>query len=892
MRWYVEITPAGKEGAPTHKLCLEAGHWQPALQQARRILGQDDKLAGVSVEFQDDGCRATDGALSLLYVVSKAPDDAPVVEDTAEGDKPAGRRSKKRLSRASNRARASRRGKKTANDTSAETPLSKEDAEAVTGQTDTDGTDTDGTDTDGTDTDGTDTDAADAARKPPGKTVLMGSNAKSKRVGAQTMAQGSLAEVMSAEQDEDAEAEEAAAKKAEEAAAKKADEEAAAKKAEEEAAAKKAEEAAAKKKADEEAAAKKAEEEAAAAKKAEEEAAAAKKAEEEAAAAKKAEEAAAKKKAADEAKARQARADALGATLLGDREVGPTKDNPLRFNEETWFVKLPAPLEELSAFMEDRIASVASEDGGQVLAVGLYDHRFDDQPQRPPIASLRWRDWHEGVEQVFFPYSTKPATSLDEAVEVLGSDVVSAKSMPPDAAEEKRKAEEAAAEAKRKAEEAAAKKKAAQEAAAQKKADDAAAKKKADGDAAAKKKADGDAAAKKKADGDAAAKKKADGDAAAKKKAEHDPAGNDADAPPTTKVRGSTSAGRKKAAQTMIGGSNAPLATAATAAKVAAKKKSAAAKSDGGDSSSKDAASAKAGSSKARGSRRALGDRKKSSRKSKAPASSTKSTMKSEAPAPSTGSAKPKVRVEEARTSDAGKNSARISLGGTRRSAAPPAPEFDEVDIPTREERDNMMSAARERIEALAPPQSLPGNRIAGEDLLTDLFEDVAELHYLNDALEGAEFVLNLALEKLPCEAGLISLYDIDKREYVVVRQAGGDRSVVLLRLPEKAPIPRRAMRSTRAVVLPSVKDGDLGPDVRWEKMGVDLRSLICAPVEKAGRYLGLLELANPHDGEAFSDGDGHAMSYIGSAFGEFLAERGVMLDPNAVVAKVEAAAR
>ena len=55
MRWYVEISPAGKEDAPTHKLCLEAPHWQPALQQARRILGQDDKLSGVSVEFLDDG---------------------------------------------------------------------------------------------------------------------------------------------------------------------------------------------------------------------------------------------------------------------------------------------------------------------------------------------------------------------------------------------------------------------------------------------------------------------------------------------------------------------------------------------------------------------------------------------------------------------------------------------------------------------------------------------------------------------------------------------------------------------------------------------------------------------------------------------------------------------
>jgi hypothetical protein len=99
-------------------------------------------------------------------------------------------------------------------------------------------------------------------------------------------------------------------------------------------------------------------------------------------------------------------------------------------------------------------------------------------------------------------------------------------------------------------------------------------------------------------------------------------------------------------------------------------------------------------------------------------------------------------------------------------------------------------------------------------------------------------------------------------------------------------------MRSTEAVVLPEVKKGDLGSDERWAQMGIEPRSLICAPVEKAGRYLGLLELANPHDGKAFCESDGHAMSYIGQAFGEFLAERGVMLDPDAVVAQAEASAR
>src|SRR5262245_33195692 len=84
MRWYVEIAAVGKD-PPQQKLCLEATHWQPALQRARKLRGEDEKLGGLSVEFLEDGCRAIDAALRSRYVVSKAPDDAPLVEDPAAG---------------------------------------------------------------------------------------------------------------------------------------------------------------------------------------------------------------------------------------------------------------------------------------------------------------------------------------------------------------------------------------------------------------------------------------------------------------------------------------------------------------------------------------------------------------------------------------------------------------------------------------------------------------------------------------------------------------------------------------------------------------------------------------------------------------------------------------
>jgi GAF domain-containing protein len=176
------------------------------------------------------------------------------------------------------------------------------------------------------------------------------------------------------------------------------------------------------------------------------------------------------------------------------------------------------------------------------------------------------------------------------------------------------------------------------------------------------------------------------------------------------------------------------------------------------------------------------------------------------------------------------------------------------------------------------------GKRITGDDLIGELFEACGDLQFARDSLEGADFVLNLALEKLPSEVGLVSLFDINRREFVVVRQAGGPRSVVLSRLPERAGLAQAAMRKKAAIVVPDAAKEPRALDDGFRALGVAQRSLLVAPVEQSGRYLGLIELLNPVDGRAFTDGDGHALTYIGEQYAEFVAERGVVLDPDTVL--------
>ncbi len=136
-----------------------------------------------------------------------------------------------------------------------------------------------------------------------------------------------------------------------------------------------------------------------------------------------------------------------------------------------------------------------------------------------------------------------------------------------------------------------------------------------------------------------------------------------------------------------------------------------------------------------------------------------------------------------------------------------------------------------------------------------------------------------MTLEKLPSEVGLVSLFDMGKREFVVVRQAGGAASVLCARQPERAPLALSAMRKRHAIVISDAEGAARAMDDRWRAMGVELKSLICAPIELSGRYLGIIEVANPNDGHAFNEGDGNALSYIGQQFAEFVAARGVIVD-------------
>jgi len=212
--------------------------------------------------------------------------------------------------------------------------------------------------------------------------------------------------------------------------------------------------------------------------------------------------------------------------------------------------------------------------------------------------------------------------------------------------------------------------------------------------------------------------------------------------------------------------------------------------------------------------------------------------------------------------------------------APDPAPAFAPAPAP-------VFAPAPARIVSTPPPPPRtdgPVVRVRGEDLVADLFEAMHDLHFLRDAVEGGEFCLTLAMEKLPSKAGIVHLYDIDHREFVVTNTRGAiAQSLLLLRHPEDEPMLSEAMRKRRPLVFADA--AQVASIARYVSLG-GVQSLIVAPVMQSGRFLGAIELVNPVDGQPFTESEGNAVMYIADQLAEFVGARGVVTDPERIAAR------
>ncbi len=178
--------------------------------------------------------------------------------------------------------------------------------------------------------------------------------------------------------------------------------------------------------------------------------------------------------------------------------------------------------------------------------------------------------------------------------------------------------------------------------------------------------------------------------------------------------------------------------------------------------------------------------------------------------------------------------------------------------------------------------------RTGAEELLPSLFEQVHDLHFLDDTFDGAYFILKVANDQIPCRAAMIHFFDVTKREYVLVSAIGnGTRSLLAKRHPESDVLLSGAAKAKSPSTINDAENQDGAFIERFEKIGGAKRILV-VPIAHYGRTLGMVELINPIDGLPFEEVEAHAISYLAGQLGEFIGQRGLALEPVRIAAAAD----
>jgi GAF domain len=201
-------------------------------------------------------------------------------------------------------------------------------------------------------------------------------------------------------------------------------------------------------------------------------------------------------------------------------------------------------------------------------------------------------------------------------------------------------------------------------------------------------------------------------------------------------------------------------------------------------------------------------------------------------------------------------------------AAAAPPPAAAPATAPAAPPRGRAPGAAATSAAGSAPPGRIgraPAPR-STEDVLAELFERVGDLDPRADRKSGLAFLLDLAMEKIDCEAGSVFLS----------RLGGGDLEFAVARGPRAQEILKLGLTVPMGVgivgfcaqenVCLAVSDAEKDPRFHRavsQVIGYETRSLLCAPIAKRGSVLGALEVVNKRAGRPFEKGDLAVLSYL-----------------------------
>lgn len=164
----------------------------------------------------------------------------------------------------------------------------------------------------------------------------------------------------------------------------------------------------------------------------------------------------------------------------------------------------------------------------------------------------------------------------------------------------------------------------------------------------------------------------------------------------------------------------------------------------------------------------------------------------------------------------------------------------------------------------------------ADVEFFADAFDSLSELFTINNPQRAKEFILELALRKIPSDAGSVILNDVGKKEltFVVARGPKADK-VMGKSLPYGKGIAGYAIAKGVSLAVP-----DVSHDPRWdptisEAVSYQTKSILCTPIVYQERCFGALQLLNRTAGGNYTHRELALLNYLAEQLARWLDENG-----------------
>jgi hypothetical protein len=167
-------------------------------------------------------------------------------------------------------------------------------------------------------------------------------------------------------------------------------------------------------------------------------------------------------------------------------------------------------------------------------------------------------------------------------------------------------------------------------------------------------------------------------------------------------------------------------------------------------------------------------------------------------------------------------------------------------------------------------------NEVA-DTALEDIFLEIASIFDGMNEKRAADFVLDLAMEKIRSESGSVLYLKPQGRELEFASVRGPKASKLQgTRLPVSQGIVGFCAREGMSLLVADVRTDHRFYADFARQLGYPVTSLMCAPIQYEGQIYGCIELLNPTDRLTFAHNQLTALNYIGEQLGQMIFEQGL----------------